>query len=165
MRFAILLSLTFFFACSIKTTFTQVKSGQILTPNIKIIAQDGSFELQSGQTFSITDDMTNHNNQFCFSEDIKNDYGVALVDGAKKVWVLAGAKPDTLHGVLFFSRVIQLEGKESYFTHQIILYENIIQDAMAGKLTYQGVVVDAPLVKENCFGWALWLANYAFYNQ
>ena len=109
--------------------------------------------------------MANHDNQLCFSEDIKNDYPVAVVDGAKKVWVLVGTEPDTLHGVLFFSRVYQVKGKESYFKHQMILEKNILQDAMSGKLTYQGVIVDAPLVKEKCFGWALWLANYAFYNQ
>lgn len=158
LSFTLLLAFMFF-SCGSK--LIPIKYGNITTPGVVITADDGSFKLVNGETwtppfYTIADpsDMEHINNK------TTSKYNFALEMHAKKVKVKTPYLDKELYGVLMFNRAIK--GCESPATrsYQISIPEQYVIQAQNGQVSVLYEYYDCG--KLNAKSWILWLSDVPF---
>jgi len=137
----------------------RVPGGFLATPDAKITAEDGSFEIISGQTFqtpfythsffevALHSAKLNH-------KDLVNYYERALASGAKKVTVKVPNRSQPLYGILAFVLLPSNASGPGARSYQLSIPDNYINAASGGRIS---VVYE--VVNNDYISWILWLSD------
>lgn len=158
---------TFYPHCCVEVTL-----GHLDNQGVRILAEDGSFELKGGQDFTppFQLDLWSRNSpKFVKSVEavgLVNSYASALESGAKRVRFYSADNPSPLYGIIAFNSMSTVSigpGAKSYFVQ---IPADTIASARAGTTVVSYEFVDwrrevsgyAPQVGK-WYGWVLWLSS------
>jgi hypothetical protein len=150
----------------------EVTQGHLDNQGVRIVADDGSFELKGGQDFTppFQLDLWSRNSpKFVKAVDslgLVSSYSEALEVGAKRVRFYTDNNPASLYGIIAFNSMSTVSigpGAKSYFVQ---VSPDTIASARAGTTVVSYEFVDwrrqvtgyAP-DQGKWYGWVLWLSN------
>ena len=138
----------------------RVQGGMLRTPEAKIVAEDGSFTILSGEEFttpSFVEGFSVINYWDVQGKDLKNLYKSALSNGGKKVRVTVPSRSKPLYGVLAFIPMPPRASGPGTRSFEISIPEKYINAATGGRIS---VVYE--LVSDRYINWILWLSDQQF---
>ncbi|MHC9510328.1 hypothetical protein [Kangiella sp. M94] len=106
----------------------------VVQEGMRIVAEDGSFELKGGQRFTspFQSDLWGYGCNNFSDKDVLTKANDVLLCGAKKVKVYYGNNPEPLYGVLALNQAIQAAHGPASRSYMIKIAEDKIQHARAG---------------------------------
>ncbi|HLV23726.1 MAG TPA: hypothetical protein VKY36_02965 [Moheibacter sp.] len=148
------------FSCGAK--LVPVNYGNITTQGVVIKAEDGSFVLTSGDTWTppFQSSMKDPDDHTVLGSKITTRYDFAMELDAKKVKVKTPYMEKELYGVLMLNKAI--EGCKSPVTrsYQISIPEEYVQKALNGQVSVLYEYYDCG--KRTAQSWILWLSDVPF---
>jgi len=154
LRFMFLLVPLFLVGCAIL-----VKEGTLITPGTSIEAIDGSFRIESGQSFN-----TPFHSKDCGAwKGVLDaaDYKTGIGCGGKRVLVRAYGLSEPLYGVLMFLPLPPTATGPASRSYQLEIPQNYIEAAEGGKVSV--VYESAAAIDGSYIAWILWLSDSALW--
>jgi hypothetical protein len=138
--------------------------------NIRIIAEDGSFELRSGEQFNAPFQSDLWNCYGLIPDKLLESYDSALNCGAKRVKIYVGDNPEPLYGVFALNQAIRAAYGPASRSYVIKVADDKINSARVGNTAVSfermnwkiTMTVDGMARSRDQFGygWLLWMSKY-----
>lgn len=144
-----------------------VNEGLLANEDMRIVAQDGSFEIEGGEGFRIPFDIDMWEEATGFEpSDLVDSHEDALARGAKRVRVYVDGLDEPLHGVLAFNKMIRAAHGPGARSYRVQIPQERIASATQGNTTVTFEAVDYRREFRGAdpedlwwYGWVLWLAD------
>lgn len=153
-------------------TPVKISGGIVANKDIRIVAEDRSFELVGGQRFSTpfsVNDWPSSSSAFTTSSNMISHYETSLLHGAQLVRVYQEGHEEPLYGVLVFNDAIGAAYGPASRSYMIKIPEDKLEAARSGvtavayeKMNWKATWSDGSSSNKYWYGWALWLSSYPF---
>lgn len=150
-------TLTMLSSCS--SLSVNVPLGKITTDGVTIRAEDGTFNLKSGDIWT-PPFQNNLSSELNSKKDLTNFHSKAMELGAKKVRVKVPYQSEELYGILYLSQVSDKCSSATTRSYQITIPNNFVIAAKNGRVSvlYEYYSCGRKQPKT----WILWLSDMPF---
>lgn len=153
-------------------TVVPISGGVVANKDIRIVAEDRSFELVGGQRFSTpfsVNDWAPGTAAFTSTANMISHYETSLTHGAQLVRVYQDGYEEPLYGVLVFNDAIAAAYGPASRSYMIKIPQDKLDAARSGvtavayeKMNWKATWSDGSSSNKYWYGWALWLSSYPF---
>ncbi|GAA4881695.1 hypothetical protein [Ferrimonas pelagia] len=151
-------------------TAVAIPGGIFVNEGVRIVAEDGSFELIGGERFATPFDVfdwTHAVNAFTKESKMLEHYDMALRNGAKRVLIYQDGYDKPLYGVLVFNQAIAAAYGPASRSYMLQIPDSKIQAARDGvtavtweKMQWKQTYTRSADQNHNWYAWSLWLSTY-----
>lgn len=148
-----------------------IRYGTLVNENLRIVAQDGSFELEPGEDFETPFSVYWWNGQAPVSgtQNLVNEHQQAAEQGARRVRIEMEGEERDLYGLLVFNQAVQSSSGPARQSYYLQVPEDKLQSALNGNVAVAYELIDwdhtytvdgSPRSRDKTWlSWILWISR------